>query len=268
MSFQAIHVFYFHFGRDVAGIAGLSSNPGNAVDSDHPLDFLIDDRTTTKMKFATAETDHYIDFDFGADHAEGIDSIIIPVGHSLDGIALDLLAENSFPPTESQVTNTPSGDGVIRLAFSEVTRRYWRLEMNTIGAHELPQIILSRLTQFDAGPNMRRALDSFRHSFQRFEQPSGITPTIEQGVRRRLMEIIFERVQGEDLSNIEEWIETSGMHRVFWINPWSFAANPAVTDPTTPFKFEDEPEALMGVAVPNTEVETKKFTLNLIESVD
>lgn len=269
MSFRQIRVYYFNFVRDGTGISGLVSN--NTVDPGFPLDFLIDNRNTTKMKFASAESDHWINIDLGSGHTESVNHLIIPAGHNLNGEDIDLFSGASPSPTTPTRISGPvtiATDGVISISFSGQTHRYWRLDFQTSGAHELPQFILSQQYTFDAGPNMRRAEDSFRHSFQRFEQPSGITPTLERGVRRRIMEVIFERVQGDDLAAIEEWIATVGMHHPFWIDPWSFSATPDADDPTAPFKFDDQPEALMGVAVPNTEIETKRYELPLIQSND
>jgi hypothetical protein len=226
------------------------------------------------MKFASAEVDHYIQIDLGAGHSDTIGILIIPAGHNLDGVDVELVSgPTSSPATERVPEFSQSGDGVIRKSFGGAGDRYWRLNLGTSGAHEFHQLILTNRAAFTTGYDMRQARDSFRHSFIRFDQPSGISPTLEQGVRRRIMEIPFAQVDDSDattdLAMLKDWVAKVGMHHPFWIDPPSFAGAPDTADPVTPFKFaEPEPDSAYGVTVPHTETEKKSFTLQLIESVD
>ena len=270
MSWRNIQAYYENFTRDEAGIAGLSSN--NSVESAYPLDALIDNRWTTKMKFAAAAADHYIDIDLGADHSDTIGELIIPAGHSLDGIAMDLLADTTHPPTTSKDSWTQSGSGVIKRSFTAEAKRYYRLEMDTNGAHEFHQLILTNQKTFTAGPNWPKAPNRYRHSYIRFELPSGITPTLQTGTRRRVLQVDFPLVDDQDATNdlatLRAWIEAVGMHHPFWIDPPSFSATPDADDPATPFKFDDEPDSEWGLIVPLNGIDAQAFTLPLIESVD
>ncbi|MCK5641027.1 MAG: hypothetical protein KAJ19_09530, partial [Gammaproteobacteria bacterium] len=267
MSYRDIQVYFSHFARDAAGIAGLTVSYD--VEAAFPLDNLIDDRQTTKMKFDSAESDHWIDIDMGAGFDGLIDTIIIPAGHSLDGIDLDLLGDTTHAPTTSRASFTPSGDGIIKETVSDedTVFRYWRLEFDTLGAHELHGVILTFKKTFTVGFDMPGADDSPVNSFQRFEQPSGITPTLNLGLPRRKMTQDFKHaLAGTDLATMEEWIAI-GMHRPAYIDPPSFSATPDVDDPATLFYFATDPRRAWGTAVPNTETEKKFFTLDLIESV-
>lgn len=269
MSYRAFQVYYNHYARDDAGIAGLSSN--NAVETEFPLDHLIDDRQTTKMKFASVESDHFIDIDMGAGFTGRIDTIIIPAGHSLDGIDIDLLGDTTFAPTTERAGFTPSGTGIIKEDVDDggATRRYWRLEFDTSGAHEIHGLILTLKKTLTVGFVMPDAPDGLRHNFRRLVQPSGISPTIQTGAPQRVMDFQFQNaLRTTDLATMEDWIATPGMIRPFYIDPPSFSATPDTDDPAILCKFDVDPLSRWGVAVPNTETEKKKFELRLIESLD
>ena len=269
MSYRAVQVYPHHFARDDAGIAGITSN--NAVDTDFPLHNLIDDRQTTRMKFNASAADHYIDIDMGSAFTGKPDTLIIPVGHSLNGIACDLLGDTTPTPTTSRASFTPSGTGIIKetVTGTGAARRYWRLKFNTSGTHVLPGLILAVKGTFTAGFVMVGAPDFPQHSFIRFEQPSGISPTLKTGVDRRVMSLPFNHaLDGADLTTMEDWIATDGMRHPFYIDPPSFSGTPDASDPAIAMKFAEDPESAWGTKVPNTESEKKSFTLDLIESVD
>lgn len=268
MSFRNIRIFYKHYPRDEAGISGITSN--NTVETDFPLENLIDDRQTTKMKFASVEADHFIDIDMGASFTGLTDRLMIPAGHSLDGIACVLRGDTFTPPTTSRRNFTPSGSGIIKevVSDSETTKRHWRLEFGS-GAHEIHGLILTLVKSFNVGFNMPDAEEGFIDNFRRLQQPSGISPTIQTGARQRIMDFPFERaLETTDLATMEDWIATVGMHRPFYVDPPSFSAIPNTDDPSILCKFRESPVSRWGVAVPNTETEKKKFTLRLIESLD
>ncbi len=271
MSYRKFQVYYNHFARDAAGLAGLSINASYAVESEFPLDHLIDDRQTTKTKFSTPETDHYIDIDMGVGFTGRIDTIIIPAGHSLDSVAIDLLGDTTFAPTTSRATFTPSGTGIIKEDVNDggATRRYWRLEFNTNGQHEIHGLILTLVKTFTVGFVLKGSEDFPQHNFLRLNQSSGISPTIQKGLPQRVMALPFENaLRTTDLATMEDWIATAGMHRPFYIDPPSFSATPDTDDPAILFKFDGgDPLSAWGTTVPNREVEKKTFQLRLIESV-
>ena len=269
MSYRGIQVYYSHFIRDFAGIAGLSSL--NAVDSDFPLDNLIDDRQTRQFKFDQSQSNHYVDIDMGSTFADFVDTIIIPAGHTLSGVACDLLGDTTHPPTNSRATFNHGDTTIIKETVSDAgtSYRYWRLHFNTNGAHAMAQIVLSFKKVFDNGFVMVGARDSFVHSFNRFEQPSGVSVTLKTGLRRRVSSLPFKHpVETTDLTIAKAWASTCEMQRPFYIDRPSFSATPNIDDPTLHFKFATDPDEAWGTKVPNSEVEKKAFTFDLIESVD
>lgn len=263
MSYRALQVYPENFVRDLAGIAGIVSD--NAVDSDHPLDNLIDDRPSTKMKFAAALANHFIDIDLGEDTS--IDTLIIPSGHSFGGVTVSLDSGSAHPPV---TTTRPfaATAGLIKQGFAASDHQFWRLSVATSGVWEIPEIILTNVKTFTAGPVMEGEVDSFEHPFIRFTQPSGVSPTLSLGPRRRVIDLDYRRMQGTDLTIIEAWIETSGMHKAFWVTPPSFSATPDTDDPAIDCRFDEQPQSRWGVAVPNTEVEKKSFIIRIIENID
>ena len=268
MSFRNIRVFYNHYARDNAGIAGITSN--NAVETEFPLDHLIDDRQTRKMKFASVEADHFIDIDMGADFTGLTDFLIIPAGHSLDSVACVLRGDTTFPPTNSRASFTPGDSGIIKEAVSDsgTTKRYWRLEFGN-GQHELHELILTLVKTLSFGFDMPDAPDNFRSAFTRLEQTSGITPTIKKGIQRRVATLPFRHaLESTDLATAKDWAATSEMHRVFYVDTPSFSGTPDVDDPALAFKFEADPERAWGTAVPNKETEKFFYTFEIIQSVD
>lgn len=269
MSFRGIQVYSEHYARGAAKISGITSE--NAVDADAPFDFLIDDRTTTLFRFTDAETDHALYFDMGASFTGKIDTLIIPAGHNLDGVDIDVKADATTLPTTSRGSWTQSGNGVIKetLTDSGTSFRYWTIEFNTEGVHTLSQVIFALQKTFSSLNKVRDEDDFPQHAFTRFEQPSGITPTIQNGIPRRVINNVFEHaLSGTNLATANNWINDVGMHRPFWMDPQSTSATPDADDPVTPFKFVNDPRRRWGPGAPARGVDRKIFDFNMIQSVD
>jgi len=264
LTFLQPTVYIFNGARDLAGIANITSF--NPVLASNPLEFLIDDRRTTNVKFATAETDHFIDVDLLGNTF--VDHLIIPEGHTLNGIACRLLHGTSFPPASTALsTFTPTSDAAISLNFPIKNSRFWRFHMDTIGAHELPGLWITFETLFTQGFDIVGATDSFVSAFKRFEQPSGISPTLKTGARRQIIEMEYSRaLAGGDLANMDLWIAQVGMDKVFYFRPSHFHSGTPI-DPI-PAKFLEDPLRQWGNQVPARDVDRKTFRLSVIESLD
>ena len=268
MSFRGIQVYSDHPVRDSAKISGLSSN--NAVEADAPLARLIDDRQTTLMQFSTAETDHHIDIDMGAGFTGQPDTIIIPAGHSLDGIVTGLWADTFTPPTTFRTGATPSGDGVIKIEFTPGGPwRYWRVTFATLGAHALGGIILATKKTFTSFNKVRDEDDFLQHSYTELARPSGVAPRVQNGIPRRVLNPVFEHaLSGANLVTANSWVDDVGMHRPFWMDPQSTSATPDVDDPVLQFKFVNDPRRRWGAGGASRGVDRKTFDFRMIQSVD
>lgn len=266
MSWRSLRFHHFNHTRDSAKLVGLSSN--NAVDPLHPLERLIDNRASVSFKYNTSAADHWIDVDLGAGFTSAVNSLIIPAGHNLDGIDCELLSGASEPAAVSRATFTPSGTGVIREDVEVSTHRYWRFKQTDNGTHEFHQLILTFIAELSRGLVMSGAEDGFSHNFLRFEQPTGISPTLELAPSRRVIQADFRSAQSTDLDRLKSVVEVCGMHHPFYIDPPSFSATPDVTDPAIWVKFSTEPASKYANSVPNNGTEKRDVEFRLIENVD
>jgi hypothetical protein len=266
MSWRSLRFHHFHYARDEAKLVGLSSN--NAVNALHPLERLIDNRASVSFKYNTSAADHWVDIDLGASHTRTVNSLIIPAGHNLDSVDCELLSGAASPAATPRASFTPSGTGVIREDVEETTDRHWRFKQTTSGTHEFHQLILTSIGELDRGMVMSGAGDGPRYNFLRFEQPTGISPTLELAPPRRVIEVNFRSLQSSDLTTVKSLIDTVGMHHPFYIDPPSFAADPDADDPAIWMKFDTQPDPKYANSVPNNGTEKRDYDLVIIENVD
>lgn len=223
------------------------------------------------MKWSTSVANQYVEADLGA--SREADTLIIPQGHGMLSTSIEVLADDTSPPTTVRHSfTTESSDKTVKENFGSETWRYWRLKIVTAGAHKITQFILTIKDVISVGHVMGGAVDAFKYNFTRFEQQSGISPTLENAPRQRIMTLDFEHslnnVSSNDLLTMEAWIKESRMNHPFWIDPPSFSATPDTSDRVTAFKFASPPEVRMATSSPINEVERKTFKLELIESLD
>ena len=102
-------------------------------DADYPLYRLYDRNTGRAFRASAAETLE-VRIDQGASGAMAVDRLLIPSGHNLGGMTLDLLHSGddvTYTPATPQWTGA---HGVIDKSWTPATARYWKFRITAPGA--------------------------------------------------------------------------------------------------------------------------------------
>ena len=274
MAYRAPRYSYVHAVRDV-GASAISLNPGTA-DTDFPLDNLIDERAGTLFKFDSTESDPSIEIDLGADFVTGLTRLIVPMPHNIEVVYVydDDAADFVGLTTLGSKDPVTAGE-TLDLTFTASTQRYIRIRLWNTSAtlHYLPQLILTKVQEFDVGPVLGDALDGKAANVTRLNQPTGISPTIQHGADQRILEYFYENPLTDaggstDITDMEALVAAVGMYRPFWVDPASFSTPPETDEPVLWMKFAEMPESRLSVLVPASNDRAKTYSLRLIQSLD
>jgi len=273
MSFRAPRFSYKHAFRD-AGIGAMAFLTGSA-DPDKPVINALDDRSTANFALSSAGLlQLYADLggDFATSGLNGFSRIILPAGthnHSTNNkVRTDDNAGFTSVAQFSSQRGSPTAGELFHTELNSAPtfERYiqWHVGAGT-KAWESGELIITNVQTFTQGPDLANSIDEIRENFTRLVQPSGISTTIQNGAPRRYMELEYRDLQGQDLIDMEAFIDWVGMSLPFWVDPVSFAADPDTDDPPIWMKFDQPPRISNEVDVPAGGIARKRFRLFIIE---
>lgn len=274
--FRAPLYSYVHAARTVGADAITVSDTAHA---DFPKDNLIDDRNGTRFMWSGSVASPTIDIDLGSPFESGISRLIIPANHNIQNLYVqdDSTAAFSSPadlhaspgvPDSSPSPGTLYDSGLFDTANS--TQQFIRIGIVNTAQYYLSQICLTKSFQPDSsGIALADSLDSKRANATRLNQPTGLSPTVQNGPLQRVIEYKYESpLTGGDLSVMEVFVASVGMTYPFFVDPASFSDPPEAEEPVLWMKFAEMPEARNSILVPMNGVRSKTYHFQLIESLD
>jgi len=276
MAFRAPRYSYVHAARDVgAGAITVS----DAAHADFPVDNMVDDRNGTRFMWSGSVSNPTIDIDLGADFDTGFNRLIIPANHNIESLLVKQDTTDSFPSaTELHATDTTINAGTLYDSgeFSEQAsdERYIRIQIQVTSTQlYLSQLFLTKIMTIGGGtskgPNLADSPDFFRPNVTQIAQPSGLLPTVQNGLDQREFELSYESpLDGADLTAMEALIASVGMHRPFFVDPMSFSTPPETDEPALWMRFVDRPDSRNSILVPTNGTRSKTFRFGLVESLD
>jgi hypothetical protein len=276
MAYRAPRFSYLHPLRDL-GPGAITLNGGTA-DTEHGVEFMCDDRDSTFFQYSGAVDTPFIEIDLGTEYYNNaVDRIILGGAGSVatfyvqeddnDSFAspTDLLGSVGSPVTPNGGTNLVKA---VELETAQ-SERYIRLAIVGNGQWAISQLVFTNLETLTVGPNITDSPDGYRANVTRLEQPSGSSPTVQNGPQQRIITYNYENpLTGTDLTKMEALIADVGMTRPFWLDPHSFSATPDDDDRPLFVKFNDMPRTRNSILVPMVGEESKVFSLDLIEALD
>jgi hypothetical protein len=113
-------------------------------DSAYPL-YRLYDRNIGRVFRPTAAETIEITIDKGASKIEPVDRLLIPAGHTLDGMTLDIMhSDDDVTYTPAAAQWVQSGDGVIEKSWTAVAKRYWKFIVTSpASVPELAELFLT-----------------------------------------------------------------------------------------------------------------------------
>ena len=271
MVYRAPRYSYLHAARDTGGAAYVTVS--DTEDPDFTKDNLFDDRAGTLFKWSASVVDPTITVDLNSgSFPTGFDRVIVPPDHTITRLSVTEDDNSGFstPTTLLADTTAPVPGEQIDLEFDiPSTERYLRLNIIGTNTHRLPQLVFTRIETLTVGPVLADALDGYEDNVTRLDQPTGLTPTVQNGPRQRVIEYSYEfPLSGADLVTMEGLISTVGMRYPFWVDPASFSTPLGTDEPALWMKFDRMPESRNAINVPMSGTRSKTFRLSLIESLD
>ena len=261
---------HVHAVRDVG--ASAISLDGDTAHADFPVNHLIDDRAQTLFKLAAAVANPKIIIDLGAGFDTGLDRLLVPSDHSIH-IPIRVLEDDNSgftsPTTLLSWTSSQTPGQVITESMTASSERYLVLETSGTLDLQVPQLVFSKTVTLDAGPKLEDDPDFFKANATRLEQNTGQSLSVQHGPQQRLIEYNYESpLEGTDLTKMKALVADVGMHRPFWVDPHSFAADPDADDPPIWMKFAAMPGSRNSILVPMSGNESKTYPISLIESLN
>lgn len=210
-----------HSLRDL-GAAAVSEQ--NAIATGDYEAFMFDERREV-MSFATAETDHYVQVNMGADYAtDNVDRIVVPVGHNFNGydfrIRQSTLSDMSSPD-QLLLEEPHSGTGQIDEDLDMAsTKRFIRIDWITDNfAPDIPELWLTKTL----APGESAAVpwgDQRVYNVETFITPSGDRGDLQLGASQRVFELEYPYIDvAADIAMLDQLVDDVGMELAFLFDP-------------------------------------------------
>ena len=134
---------------------GTVSLSAGTEDSDYPL-YRVYDRDIGRLFKITAAVTMEIKIDQGASGNLAIDRLLIPAGHNLDGMTLDIKYSDNDSAYYTAVSQwVQSGNSLIEKNWSSITHRYWKFIITSPGSiPEIPELFLTQTYEFEQNPRV------------------------------------------------------------------------------------------------------------------
>lgn len=123
-------------------------------DSSYPL-YRVYDRDIGKVFKTTAAVTTEIKVDQGASGNLAIDRLLIPSGHNLAGMTLDIKWSDDDVSYTAAVTQWTGAAGNIDKSWASLTHRYWKFIITSPGSiPQIPELFLTETYIFEKNPNL------------------------------------------------------------------------------------------------------------------
>ncbi len=180
-----------------------------------------------------------------------VDRLIIPVGHTLNGLNLKLQYSHTgaFAGEETDALSWAQADAlIIDKAFVAVTERYWRFLITSDPAAppELPELYLTKSYAFARNPSWGFTTGD-RLNIARQETLSGKTNYIKNGVSRKERAYQLTRIQSAQKTEFETWQGVTEGIRAIYVE--DEAGTVFFAEVLESIKFTNEHEGRWGCAL-------------------
>jgi hypothetical protein len=182
----------------------------------YPRHRLHDRHIGRLFKGNSTPSSFYIFIDQGLSHLYPVDTIIIPSGHNLSGLVLQLQYSQDgiyYPYIDSWM----GYPGLMKRSFSSVAARYWTFFIqNPASPPEIPELFLTHSYQLQRNPDYGY-LHGTRPNVSRIESQSGVVQKTKLGSRRRIFHYSFTRIGDDQRADLETFDAACEGIRSFYV---------------------------------------------------
>jgi hypothetical protein len=188
--------------------------------SSFPLYRLYDRDKGKLFKFNTHGAGLYVAINQGAVISYEVDRLIIPVGHTLNGLAIKLQysTTGAWGGEEVDALSWTQADAlIINKPFTAATKQYWRLLITSdpVAAPEIPEMYLTKDYTFERNVKLDLT-EKPQRNIDRDETKSGYPRWVKLGEKKRYREyeLIAESTQK---ANLESWWDVLDSVKPFYV---------------------------------------------------
>lgn len=212
------------------------------------------DRDIGKLFKGTAYANPFsIVIDQGATTIYEIDRLVIPVGHTLNGLYCSLrYSTDYFVADDHEAVGWTQGDALlIDKTFTAQTKRYWRFDIYAPATIvEMPEMFLSKLYTFERNPSYGSKVGK-KKNIVRNETQSGRVRRIKLG-ESRLSAVYDLLIATAQKTNFEAWdIGTDGT-KYFYV--WDEDGTPRFMELLTDLEFSYRSSVMWNISMELLEV--------------
>jgi hypothetical protein len=151
-------------------------------DSSYPLYRLYDRNIGRLFKPSAAETIE-IKIDQGASGAIAADRLLIPAGHNLDGMTLDIkYSDNDADYTNAVDQWVQSGGGLIDKSWTSITKRYWKFIITAPASiPQIAELFLTQTYEWERNPSRPAGPFDSQFNIERIESSGGQVQYLVKG---------------------------------------------------------------------------------------
>jgi hypothetical protein len=198
--------------------ASAVSLSAGTEDTSYPLYRLYDRNVGRMFKPTVAETIE-VKIDQGGEATpESIDRLIIPVGHNLAGMTLDIEHSADDVAYTPAVTQWTGAAGLINKSWSELTKRYWKFIITSPASiPELPELFLTSTYEWERNPARPTGALDEEHNVTSESTAAGQDRFLEHGDPKRQRPYHMPRCGEAQKDNIKALFEGWGGSAPFWL---------------------------------------------------
>lgn len=178
-----------------------------------------------------------------------VDCLVIPAGHSLNGLALTLQCSSDYFISEAidAATWNQIDTLMINKSMTEYTKRYWRLLFTptTVIIPGFAEMFLTKMYIFARNPSWGFTTGN-RQNITRNETSSGKVRMIKNGLARREQSYVLAHIATAQKTALEAW-ETASDGNLKPIYVEDESGNIFFAEPISPFQFRNESEGRWGL---------------------
>lgn len=187
-------------------------------DSDYPL-WRIYDRDIGRLFKSTAAETIEVKVDQSASDNLAVDRLLIPAGHNLDGMTLDIKYSDNDADYYPAVTQwVQSGNGLINKSWSSATHQYWKFIITSPASiPELTELFLMQTYEWERNPGTPSGLVDDIFNVENTQTSGGQDRFIEHGDKKRQRNYNLAAVGQTQMDNITTFNNDWAGKKPFWL---------------------------------------------------
>ncbi len=187
-----------------------------AEDASYPL-YRLYDRDIGRLFKTTAAVTTTVKVDQGASPA-AIDRLLIPAGHNLSGMTLDIKWSTDDITYTAAVAQWVGAAGFINKEWASLTKRYWKFIITTPGSiPQIAELFLCPTYTWEKNPSRPNGASDPAFNIERLQSASGDIRYLKNGDPKQRRAYQMPRCREAQKDNIDALNDAWAGYKPFWL---------------------------------------------------